>query len=535
MAKRKTNPLIIVENPPPFSKWLEENWQISSGEYKGDPYRWQVGKRNYKFLKPIVQDKHPFVIVRKSAQCGISEINVAQLFYIAEMKRGNLLYVFPAREQMWDFSKARINDPIENNEYLKERSGPASTLHIQYAGKEIYLRGTRVRRGMISMDVSSLFIDELDEMEKSNIATLNKRLGATTNPFKRYFSCPKTSNGIQHFLKNVSDFRVWMIKCRRCKHWNDIYSDVEAYVTHQMQRNNSWYVKCGHCGRGINRLETEKQWAQYVPMYPKKSKDCHGYAISKLFTYQASDGKDPMNINALKTIEQDTLDIREFYWQDLGIPYEIKGDRLTNDDIQNCINEYDMHTAGQGCVMGVDVGNLLFVVIAKKLGNLLRVIYFDKIRNFEDIPPLITRFDVRKFIVDALPETRKAQELCEEFKGRGWICWFRDQKEYLKKSKVLERSVSVSHPISCDYVISDILAKQMSFPALSRIKNGGEFSKHLKNVQKIQDRDKIGNITTRYEGAGGANHYFFALNFARIAAALEGSEIRVSKQKTSIA
>src|SRR3990172_13236324 len=140
-------------NLSPQICWILDHWTISSGEQAGKPYSF----KGYEFLFDLLNDEHPNQIVQKSAQCGISEKCIGKLFYLADTKKGNLLYVFPADHQMREFSNGRIKSAIGSNPYLLANIRQNfNASQIQYKTNFIYCRGSQNRRQMISVDASVL-------------------------------------------------------------------------------------------------------------------------------------------------------------------------------------------------------------------------------------------------------------------------------------------------------------------------------------------------------------------------------------------
>ena len=61
-----------------FFIYLLEKWKISSGEHLGKKFSFV----NRPYMVEYAKDMHPFKVTMKSAQCGISELNVAVLLNV---------------------------------------------------------------------------------------------------------------------------------------------------------------------------------------------------------------------------------------------------------------------------------------------------------------------------------------------------------------------------------------------------------------------------------------------------------------------
>ena len=95
-----------------------------------DPYAWALTHRRYAggppmhlpALAAIARDDHPFVVVQKSAQVGLTELIVNRALWAADTAyagRGNVLFLMPTQNQMGDFAQARFDRAIQDSAYLR--------------------------------------------------------------------------------------------------------------------------------------------------------------------------------------------------------------------------------------------------------------------------------------------------------------------------------------------------------------------------------------------------------------------------------
>ena len=112
---------------------------------------------------------------------------------------------------------------------------------------------------------------------------------------------------------------------------------------------------------------------------------------------------------------------QRWYNNDLGIPYEEKGSRITDQLLSDACREYTMPRALpqqffqqdiEWSVMGIDVGSQFHVTISgmwMHRFNVYRIkLYVGNVSEIEDVEKLIKRFNVTSAVIDAFPEQRLA-------------------------------------------------------------------------------------------------------------------------------
>src|SRR5699024_11156059 len=67
---------------------------------------------NRPWQQELLNDTHPNKVIQKSRQLGLSEMAVTEALWFADTHDNvNIMYTFPTKQQMEDFSKTRI-DPV---------------------------------------------------------------------------------------------------------------------------------------------------------------------------------------------------------------------------------------------------------------------------------------------------------------------------------------------------------------------------------------------------------------------------------------
>jgi len=134
---------------------------------------------------------------------------------------------------------------------------------------------------------------------------------------------------------------------------------------------------------------------------------------------------------------------------------------------------------GLTVTMGVDVGSLLHVNISTidetPDGEVCRTARFvGAVRTFAEVHDLIRRYHVDCCVIDAMPETRKAQELRDDVMREGtcevWLCRFHPtprvgRQVYGLKLNHKDRVVTVDRTQVFDATFEDIKEGRRVFPS----------------------------------------------------------------------
>jgi hypothetical protein len=168
--------------------------------------------------------------------------------------------------------------------------------------------------------------------------------------------------------------------------------------------------------------------------------------------------------------------------------------------------------------MGVDVGKVLHVVIRKICeGETLPLVFAGQLRDFEELQMLFDRYNVSSYVIDAMPETRKAIEWAMKLPGRGWICRYSPKFKEIQKDEE-NRIVVVDRTLVLDRVYSFYSQQRYHIPKNSPTLDHGDFYQQLMNPTRVLDKEK-----DRYEWVGDPDHYFHAEAYAQVAYMVRGT------------
>ena len=260
----------------------------------------------------------------------------------------------------------------------------------------------------------------------------------------------------------------------------------------------------------------------------------HGYALNRLYLPWCQLG--PM-VEASKATTPAAL--RAFYTSDLGEPFAPPGSSLSPDDLDRCRADYDLSDyAGEDCVMGIDVGLRLHVVIRQlpphrdeqsttpaEEADDRRLWSAGEVSTFEELEPLWERFHVRMTVIDAQPELHKAAEFARLHPDAVWLArysagvdgprqeWGDDQRPNF---------YHVNRTMVLDELADRIWDGTLGLPRQARRLGGrekrghGEYYRELLALQRTIDDDASDNPLGRWIKRGD-DHYAHAEVYAMLA------------------
>lgn len=466
----------------------------------------------------------------KGAQIGASECLVLKTLHgmIHGKYRSGSMYLFPTRDDVGDFSKARFDPLIEQNPCIKRHVLNTDSKNIKQIGRGfLYLRGARASKSiggikktssqLKSAAVDRVVFDERDEMEDSMVTLAEERVGHSQIQDSQgrkgeiiYLGTPTIPDFGIDALYRESDQRTWHIECQKCHHETILDEEFPNGLTRL--KNGMVIRTCTKCGSQIHPVH-----GQWRALYPSRSKDLVGWRISKLNTSYS----DPTVI--LDQYENPPHgDLAEVMNSKLGRAYIPAENRLTEQEVYACCGEDPMllHHDGPTC-MGVDVGRKLHTVIAERsTRESLKVIWIGRLDHFNELHDVAKKFNVRSAVIDLRPEIRKVREFqrqenyavfgCQYMESKvGAIQW--DEKDWIVKVDRTE-ILDATH---------DLVVEPGKLLLPRRSEEINKFAVEMCNIAKILVEDPdTGLKVYRYKNLGSSrpDHYRHALCYCLMAA-----------------
>lgn len=471
-------------------------------------------------------EQSPRVAVKKASQVFVSEWLINMALWCADTKqgrRGNVLYIFPVKESMGDFVRARIDPAIEESLYLQDRVRPIRGIQMRgtpsaqmtdnvgmkrVGASFIYLRGSNSQSGLLTVDADLVIYDEVDRLAEGTLDLGAKRLGSSLLAWQRYASTPTFPGVGIDALWEKSDQRHWMVTCECGREQEPASPD---------SIDDDGNCVCVGCRRVLRPWESGR-WVAARP-----GADTHGFHITRFMSPRA----DLKAIRALhlaiiarEVTSQST--VQEFWNQDCGLAFAPEGGQLTRAEIDACTADYALgEWLPRGCAMGVDVGARLHVRIDAPSPTEPRKSRAAVIRTCEwgDLSGLMAQYDVNCAVIDSQPEMHLARAFAQKFPGRVWLCNYPDPATWSHMQPVVwdveGRTAAAHRTLTLDAMYAEIRERRIELPRGAA--DIPEYAPHMMAPVRIVEKDAKGNMIGRYVEAGRPDHFAHASNYAMIA------------------
>lgn len=459
---------------------------------------------NHRFLIQPISDLHPDQVYLKSAQVGMSTVSILKVMWLAKYKDMNVIYVLPTKNISDEFVMPKVNPIIESNPSIKSIVETDSRGLKQIGKRFIYFNGAFSESAAIMKSADVLILDELDRMPNMNIVNMfDSRLQASEYAWRWRLSNPSTPGYGIHELYEQSCQYHWFVTCHACKH--------EWYMSFEPSDDNTHYVDqekeifaCGNCQVEIS--DDDRRGGRWVAKYPSREKFRHGYWMSQLIAPWVS---------AARIMEQYRESNTEFFYNFvLGLPYQAADLLIDRASILNA--NFPAEPRLQNVVMGSDIGKPHWYWLGTPSG----VFRCGEADDWDELERLFRLYQCEAWVMDAMPEFTKVQEMIRKYPGKAFACQFnKDRAEvgavrwqegdkrgyvYADRTKVIDR------------VVSEINSQDIKF--LNKEQDLGRFIYHASNMYRTVETDTKGKIKIDWQTkANRPDHLLFALVYWRIA------------------
>lgn len=486
------------------------------------------------------------LIGQKSAQMGFTEWALNRTFYAMDILGVSVLYILPSNDDASDFSAARFDKALENSDYLSKFFSDVKNVGHKRAGNSsLYVRGSKSRSKLKSIDTALLVFDEMDEMSQENFSLALERQSGQRIETKQVLalSTPTIEDkGINAEYKRSTQ-EHYVFCCPRCSRLIEfVYPDSLVITGDSLvdpNLRNSYYI-CSECKGKI--LQEEKPEilkplglggkARYVQSY--SDREWRGFHINQMYsmTIKASNIAE----SVIKS-KNDPTEETELFNSKLGLPHATKGSKISDEEIGVCIRQHRKGNVTKMSVrtMGIDVGSVCHVTVEEwhikghRPGLLVNdcaepVVLLDMTTSgnaydFAELDKLMIEYAIDGAIIDAEPERRVAYQFATRHWGKILLCDFLWSQT--------GRQVLISPEEECTIKVNRTSWLDLSF---ARFKSGtihlpcdisNEYKHHIKQPQRVYKKDKWGNPFGYYETPPGkSDHFAFARVFSEIALGL---------------
>src|SRR3989441_8069595 len=329
-------------------------WALKRIRLDGRPF----GFEGHEYLRGIYDDASPHVVLSKAAQIGGTTWAILRSIH-ACMSGLNVMYFFPTRTDVLEFSKSRVSPLLMDNPFLLRLMKDTDTAGLKRIGDaHLYLRGMQSTVGMKSVPADMIVFDELDEATPDAKALARERLAHSD--YKRIIELSNPSlpeYGIDESFQ-ASDQRHWTLKCPACGAWTALEKEFPEKLGQEVRiilprPDGTFYRACPECSTELDLVAGE-----WVPDYP--GRPIHGYRISQLFSSKVDPGE-------IYREYRKTYNPERFYTLKIGIPWaDVENKLSTHEVLALCGDQGFLERSPRPCTMGVDTGKELHVVISRR-------------------------------------------------------------------------------------------------------------------------------------------------------------------------
>ena len=476
------------------------------------------------YMHKIMQDSARFMAVMKGTQARITTAFMIRSIHALRygLYPQGVIYYFPSRDAVEDFSKTRFTPLINDNPCIKKHLKSTDSVFVKRVGKSfLTLKGATATKNIgghkkDSMAVRSTpadeaILDERDLFDQAIVDMIPDRL--LNSKFKRIVNLGSPTIPDFGISKEygLSDQKNSMSKCEACNSYTclvDEFPNCVKYKRANAHEKYEPYFACIKCGKEIPALDQE-----FVKKYPDR--EISGYHIPHLITPNC---ELLLVMSRWEECQIDGSKIGTFYNSILGLPYIAAEDRLTQSDVFACCGGDMMRTEASihETAMGVDVGKGYHtVVIGEKIdAKRAKIVYMCRVKGFPAVHDIAKKYNVKSAVVDIRPYEESFTKFQASESYRVFGAEYKDkQREFLKTD---EKSGVYS-----------LLRNQIFDKTHHWIKNGlveiprkcaevEEFAKQMCNCAKILEETEQGDRVYRYIKLG-PDHYRSAMNYLYMA------------------
>lgn len=433
-------------NIPSIHKWIHENNFVN--EKKN-----QINFKNHFFLFDIYSDFSKEIVIKKSAQVGVSTTMIFKKLHLAKNLGVSTIYTLPSESDIWEFVPTKVDKIIMANSAIRKLLTKNSATLKEIGGSFIYYKGTISKTAPIMTTADLLIHDELDRSDQKIINQFKSRTigykGETPSFTGKWtLSNPSVVNNGIDFEWKKSDQKEWMITCPKCKLEQMLRWDRNVDFT------KGEYV-CAECSMILSKKD--RKLGRWVAKNP--GVQVSGYHISQLMASWLT-AKDLIK-------QQDEMDADTFANFVLGEPASMGDVEDFRRLILDCWTPKELDKPPY--ILGIDVGRVKHWVLGSSEG----IFKIGKCESREELEGIIERYNPL-VVMDAGPERTWAEEFRRKY-PKFWINFYKRDKDrkkmvhwgekkeagivYSDRNRVIDATIN---DIACGEILYDLDAATLN-------------------------------------------------------------------------
>lgn len=478
-------------------------WALRRIRLEGRPFSFE----GHQYLRAIYDDTSLHVVITKAAQVGGTTFAILRSLH-ACLTGLNVIYFFPTRTDVLEFSKSRVSPLLADNEFLASQMRDTDTAGLKRIGEaHLYLRGMQSTVGMKSVPADMIVFDELDETEPQAKNLAKERLAHSD--YKRIIELSNPSlpdYGIDESYQ-ASDQRHWTLRCPGCGVWTSLEKEFPRKLGQEVRvilprEDGRFYRACPKC-----QAELDVDQGEWVADYPDRT--VHGYRISQLFSSKVDPGEILKEYRTTRFPER-------FFNLKIGVPWADLERRLDVASVLALCTDVPMLEKSDGpCLMGVDTGKDLHVVVLQedpRYEDRNRLVHLAVCQDFAELDGLMEKFNVERCVIDGLPETHATRAFAKHHQGVVFMNFFNDNQRGSARWDHDSQVVVVNRTEALDASRAAVRDKKVLLPRCTPLVD--LFARHMASDAKVLEEDEeTGAKKYRYVRTG-EDHFSLAFTYA---------------------
>ncbi len=488
-------------------------WAVRRIRLDGRPFRFD----GHEYLRAIYNDTSPHIALSKAAQIGGTTWGVLRSLHSC-LQGLNVVYFFPTRSDVLEFSKSRVNPLLADNPFLAKMLVDTDTAGLKRIGDaHLHFRGMVSKVQLKNVPADLIVFDELDEATPESRQVALERLAHSD--FKRIIELSNPSlpaYGIDEVFQR-SDQRHWHLRCPGCGEWTALDKAFPQKLGQEVKiilprPDGTFYRACPKC-----EAELDLGAGEWVADFP--GRPIHGYRISQLFSSKVDPGEILQEYRTTRFPDR-------FFTLKIGIPWADLERRLDASTVLGlCQDRPLLEKAEEGdkgwFSMGVDTGRALHVVVLRSDldSEQEEVVHLGVCHEFAELDALMGRFRIASCVIDGLPETHATRAFARRHAGKVFLCFFNESQRGAPAWN--GDQVAVNRTEILDASRATVREKKVVLPR--RVPIVEEFAQHMTCDAKVLDEDEDTGIKKYRYIRTGENHFSMAFTYALLATTANSS------------
>lgn len=535
--------------------------------------RWAIKYRIMKGGKRYSLEHYPYVReimdsvalcnwIKKGAQTGLTEAAITIAIFTAIRYGKDVIYYFPTKSKMAEFSRSRFDDAIELSEPIKKLCRAQGAYLKRFGTASLFMLGANSDADLKSTAASRLLMDEFDEWKTGAVSLALERLAGQVDGDTRLwgFSTPTLPDVGIDAKYAISTRECFFFDCPSCRKPIDLAWDEENLEFHCFEPGDTpreAFYYCWRC-RGVLPHEDKPDFlangyyaaktpeGDPVDPDPELKRLNRGFYVPQML----SPGVTPedLSIKWRRGQSGELASIREFHNSAIGQPYLEDQHRVNDTHLKYAkVEAHKTHEKLHGgetfrmsalgpikkdkhfVTLGIDQGGPThhWAAISWKFDRsrygdpndraVGKMIGCGRIMadEWDRIYGLMREFRVRMCVIDFFPQPTEARKFARRFKEFVYLCQYTtgnagreirtDEDDYGANLVKVDKTAWLSK------TIGRIIAGDLLLP----LDTPQELEAHVKSLIRTMNKDRVHAEFKKQDGV--ADHYAHALNYAEIA------------------